>query len=168
MAGKKSNSGKKGDGTKLIASNKMAKRNYVIESIIEAGIVLTGTEIKSLRTHAPNLGDAYVEIRGKEADQLEAWLLYAHIPPYSHGNIWNHDPTRRRKLLLHRKEINRMFGAIRQQGITVVPTRLYFKKGFAKVELGLGKGKKLHDKRDTTKKRDAEREMDRARKLSRR
>jgi SsrA-binding protein len=166
-------SGSKGDasGEKLIATNPIARSNYFIEEIIEAGIVLTGTEIKSLRSQSPNLRDSYVEVRGSKAggkSGFEAWLLNTHIGPYSHGNIWNHDPTRKRKLLLHSHELEKLFGAIQRDGMTIVPTRMYFKKGRAKIELGLGKGKKNHDKREDLKKRSAEREMDQARKVSRR
>ncbi len=155
---------RKGSGEKLIATNTAARQKFYIEEVVEAGIILQGTEIKSLRAHSPNLRDAYAEISGKRGGALEAWLINAHIAPYSHGNIWNHDPLRRRKLLLHRGQIDKLFGAITQKGATVVPTRMYFKEGFAKVELGLGRGKTKGDKRDTSKKRDAQREIDQARK----
>ena len=155
------------DGEKLIATNPHARSKYFIDEVVEAGIVLTGTEIKSIRNTAPNLRDAFVEIRSKGKNTLEAWLLNTHIGPYSHGNIWNHDPQRHRKLLLHRHQIDRMFGAITQKGLSIIPLRMYFKKGRAKVELGLGKGKKKHDKREDLKKRSAEREMDQARKQRR-
>jgi SsrA-binding protein len=168
MAGEKS-SGKLRDkskdydksGEKLIATNPMAGQKYFIDELIEAGIVLTGTEAKSIRLTAPNLRDAYVEVRPSTTG-LEAWLLNMHIGPYSHGNIWNHEPIRKRKLLLHAREIERMFGNIMQKGMTVIPTRMYFKSGRAKVELGLGKGKKKHDKRQTLREKSAEREMDQA------
>ncbi len=156
----------KGGGEKLIASNPSARQNYLIEQVVEAGLALTGTEIKSLRAQAPNLRDAFVEIRSTHAGSLEAWLLNAHIAPYSHGNIWNHDPLRKRKLLLHRHQIDQIHGAISQGGLSAVPTRMYFKKGIAKIEIALGKGKKQHDKRDSLKKRSAEREMDSALKRS--
>jgi SsrA-binding protein len=159
---------RKGSGEKLIATNPNAKRNFHIEEVVEAGIALQGTEIKSLRNQSPNLNDAFAEISGKRGSALEAWLVNAHIAPYTHGNIWNHEPLRRRKLLLHRHQIDKMFGAITQKGYTVVPTRMYFKDGYAKVELGLGRGKTKGDKRDSTKKRDAQREMDQARKKSNR
>lgn len=152
-----------GNGEKLIASNPAARSDYFIEEVIEAGMALTGTEVKSLRTQAPNLRDAFVDIRPHGAG-LEAWLTNVHIAPYSHGNIWNHDPKRRRKLLLHRHQIERMFGAITQKGLSIVPLRMYFKKGKAKIELGLGKGKKKYDKREDLKKKSAQREMDLARK----
>ncbi len=147
-------------GEKIIANNPIAYHNYTISEIVEAGIVLTGTEIKSMRAQSPNLRDAYVEVRA--AGKLEAWLVNTHISPYTHGNIWNHEPGRRRKLLLHKHQIERLHGAITREGFTVVPTRMYFKKGRAKIELGLGKGKKMHDKRDTLKRKSAEREMDQA------
>lgn len=159
---------KKGSGEKLVATNPVARQNYSIEELVEAGIMLTGTEIKSIRAQAPNLRDSFVEVRPSAGKALEAWLLNCHIAPYTHGNIWNHDPLRKRKLLLHRHQIERIFGAITQKGLSVVPTRMYLKEGRAKLELGLGKGKKKHDKRETLKKKSAEREMDQARKQSRR
>ena len=154
------------EGEKLIASNPQARFNYFIEEVVEAGIVLTGTEVKSLRSQTPNLKDAFVEVESR-GSKMEAWLLNAHIAPYSHGNIWNHDPLRKRKLLLHRHQIEKMFVSLTQKGLTIVPLRMYFKKGCAKVELGLGKGKKKFDKRDSLKKKSADREMDRARKHDR-
>lgn len=158
-------SDKKDSQEKLIASNPAAKAKYIIEEVVEAGIVLSGTEVKSLRSQTPNLKDSYVEIKSL-GSSLEAWLLNTHIGPYSHGNIWNHVPTRRRKLLLHRYQIERMFGAITQKGLSIIPLRMYFKKGRAKIELGLGKGKKKYDKREDQKARSAVREMDQARKKS--
>ena len=148
-------------GYKLIATNPDAKRNYQILEVIEAGLVLTGTEIKSLRQQSPNIKESYVNIR-LEKRKLQAWWVNATIPIYSHGNIWNHEPKRDRKLLLHRKEIDRLYGAVSKKGLTLVPTRIYLKKGKAKLEVGFGKGKKLHDKRETIKRRTAEREMERA------
>jgi SsrA-binding protein len=115
--------------------------------------------VKSLRTQAPNLRDAYVEIRPHRSG-FEAWLLNTHISPYSHGNIWNHDPTRKRKLLLHRHQLEKLHGAVIQKGLTVVPLRMYFKAGLAKLELALAKGKKTHDKREDIKRKTAEREME--------
>ncbi len=156
----------KGDSEKLIATNPNGRSNYFIDEVFEAGMVLTGTEIKSLRMTAPNLRDSFVEVR-PSSGALEAWLLNAHIGPYSHGNIWNHEALRKRKLLLHRHQIDRLYGAITQKGLSVIPLRMYFKKGRAKVELGVGKGKKKHDKREDLKKRSADREMDQARKRSR-
>lgn len=159
-----SSNSRKGSGEKLIATNTNARHKFHIDEVLEAGIMLQGTEIKSLRAQSPNLRDAYAEISGKRGSALEAWLINAHIAPYSHGNIWNHDPLRRRKLLLHRQQIDKLFGAVMQKGVTVVPLRMYFKEGYAKVELGLGRGKTKGDKRDSSKKQDAKREMDQARK----
>ena len=156
----------KTSGEKLIATNPSARANYFIDEVVEAGLVLTGTEVKSLRTQSPNLKDSFVEVVSRHA-KLEAWLLNTHIGPYSHGNIWNHEALRRRKLLLHKHQIERMFGAITQKGLTIIPLRMYFKGGRAKVELGLGKGKKKYDKREDLKKRSAQREMDVARKQQR-
>lgn len=119
--------------------------------------MLTGTEIKSLRTGQANMSDSYGIVRDGEV-----FLLNLHIPPYEQGNQFNHDPTRTRKLLLHKKEIKRMIGAVERQGLTLIPLELYFKRGKAKVALALGKGKKLHDKRADEKKRDDQREMERA------
>lgn len=159
---------KNAPGVKLIATNPNGKRLFHIDEVVEAGMVLKGTEIKSIRNQSPNLRDAYVDVRPNSKQSLEAWLKNAHIPPYSHGNIWNHEPDRARKLLLHRKQITRLFGAITQKGQTIVPLRMYFKQGNAKIEIGLGKGKKKHDKRDDVKKRSSDREMARATKRERR
>jgi SsrA-binding protein len=156
----------KGSGEKLIATNPTARSNYFIEEVVEAGMILSGTEVKSLRAQAPNLRDAFVEVRTGKG-QVEAWLVNVHIAPYAYGNIWNHEPLRRRKLLLHKHQIEQMFGAITQKGLSVIPLRMYFKKGRAKIELGMGKGKKKYDKREDLKKRSAQREMDVARKKSR-
>jgi SsrA-binding protein len=153
----------KNTGEKLIASNPSARSNYHIEEVVEGGLVLTGTEVKSLRTHTPNLKDSFVEVLAYK-NGFEAWLLNAHISPYSHGNIWNHEPLRRRKVLLHSHQLEKLYGALIQKGMSIVPLRMYFKKGRVKVEIGLGKGKKKYDKREDMKKRDAEREMDLARK----
>ncbi len=153
----------KNSGEKLIASNPTARHDFFIDEVVEAGLVLTGTEVKSLRTQTPNLRDSFVDVH-PSGGVLEAWLLNMHIAPYAHGNIWNHEPLRKRKLLLQRKQIDRIFGAITKDGITVVPLRIYFKTGIAKIELGLGKGKKKHDKRDDVKKKTAEREMAQAKK----
>ena len=152
---------------KSIATNPNAHANYFLEEVVEAGVVLLGTEIKSIRNSAPNLRDSYVEISnrkrgGKATSSLEAWLVNMHIGPYSHGNIWNHEARRPRKLLLHQSQIRRMFGALTQEGKTIVPIRLYYVKGRVKVEIALGKGKKKGDKRQDSKKRDQTREMDQA------
>jgi SsrA-binding protein len=159
------------EGEKLIASHPTARGDYFIQEVVESGIQLTGTEIKSIRQQSPSLKDAFVDIHpagsGENKGKLEAWLLQAHIAPYSHGNIYNHEPLRKRKLLLHRHQIDRLFGSITQDGLTVIPLRMYYKKGRVKLELGLAKGKKKGDKREDVKKRSAEREMDQARKRSR-
>jgi len=146
-------------GEKLIATNPSARANYFIDEVVEAGMALTGTEVKSLRAQAPNLRDSFVEVQSRAA-VIEAWLVNTHIGPYSHGNIWNHLALRRRKLLLHRHQLERMHGAVTQKGMTIIPLRMYFKKGIAKIELGLGKGKKKYDKRETLKKKAVEREME--------
>lgn len=148
-------------GEKLIATNPNAYSNYSIEEVVEAGLVLTGTEAKSLRNQAPNLRDSYVEVvsRGKS---FEGWLVNTHIGPYTHGNIWNHIATRRRKLLLHHYQLERLHGAVIQKGMSIIPIKMYFKKGIAKIELGLGRGKKKHDKREDLKRKAAEREMEAA------
>lgn len=154
-------------GEKLIASNPTARSNYFLDELVEAGIVLLGTEVKSIRASAPNLKDAYVEITnrkkgGGKTSSLEAWLVNVHIGPYSHGNIWNHEARRRRKLLLHSHQIRRMFGALTQEGKTIVPTRMYFVKGRVKIEMALGKGKKKGDKRADSKEKSQKREIDQA------
>jgi SsrA-binding protein len=149
----------KDPGRKIIAVNKDARFRYFIEDTLEAGLVLTGTEVKSLRAGKAQLADAYVQIRNGEA-----FLANLHIQEYTHGNRENHNPLRERKLLLNRREIDRLAGEIQEKGKTVVPTQMYFAKGRAKVEIGLGKGKKLHDKRDSLKEKEAKREMDRSRK----
>lgn len=137
-----------------IAKNKRARHDYHIIDVREAGIVLTGTEVKSLREGKANIGDAYGIVRDGEV-----FLLNMHISPYERGGYANHEPTRNRKLLLHKKEIRRLIGAVEREGLTLIPLEIYFKKGVAKVALALGKGKKLHDKRETERKRDADREM---------
>ena len=139
---------------KSIARNKRARFDYEILDRWEAGIVLTGTEVKSLREGKANIGDAYGIVR-----EGEVYLINLHISPYERGGYANHEPDRTRKLLLHKKEIRRLIGGVERQGLTLVPLELYFKNGVAKVALALGKGKKLHDKRDTERRRDAEREM---------
>jgi SsrA-binding protein len=142
---------------KIICNNKKAYHNYFIEEKFEAGMVLTGTEIKSLRMGNANLNDSFAIVRNGEA-----FLNNLHISPYDFGNRENHDPDRMRKLLLHKKEIGRLFGKIREQGYSVVPLRLYFKNGLAKVEIGLAKGKKLYDKREVMKEKDQKRDMSQA------
>jgi SsrA-binding protein len=138
---------------KVVATNREAYHNYQILEIYECGIALTGTEVKSIREGKCNLRDSYCQIR-----KGEAWLLNAHISPYSHGNRENHDPTRTRKLLLHRKELDKLAGKFHEKGLTLVPTKMYLKNGRVKVELGVARGKKLYDKRETERRREADRE----------
>ncbi|MEP7384571.1 MAG: SsrA-binding protein SmpB [Gemmatimonadota bacterium] len=145
------------DDVTVVARNREARHNYHIIETWEAGLVLTGTEVKSLRNGKANIADAYGILRNGEV-----YLLNVHISPYERGGYVNHDPTRLRKLLLHTREIRRLIGAIEREGLTLVPLELYFRKGRAKVRVALGKGKKLHDKRDDSKKRDAVREIARA------
>lgn len=140
-----------------VTTNKKAFHEFFIEERIEAGIVLSGTEVKSLRNGRANLKDCYALVKDEEV-----FLLGLHIPPYSHGNIMNLDPERTRKLLLHKPEIKRLNGLLTRQGYTLVPLSIYFKGGRVKVELGLAKGKKLHDVRDTLKEKEAKREVERA------
>ncbi|PYN28959.1 MAG: SsrA-binding protein [Candidatus Rokuibacteriota bacterium] len=144
-------------GDRTIATNRRARHEYHILETVEAGLVLRGTEVKSLRAGGVNFKDSYATIRSGEG-----WLLGCHITPYSHGTDANHEPERDRKLLLHRRELGRLGGKIAERGLTLIPLRLYFKHGRAKVELGLGRGKKLHDKRATVRERDQRREMDQA------
>src|SRR5215211_3943913 len=142
---------------KSIARNKRAKHDYQILDTWEAGIVLTGSEVKSLRNGKANISDAYGIVKDGEVH-----LLNLHISPYEQASYFNHDPTRTRKLLLHKREIRKMIGSVERQGLTLVPLELYFRRGKAKVALGLGRGKKLYDKRADEKKRDDERDMQRA------
>jgi SsrA-binding protein len=143
----------KNSGEKLIASNKKALHDYFVLQKLEAGIELTGTEVKSLRDGKANLKDSYVAI-----ERGEAYLVGAHISPYSHGNIANHDPERRRRLLLHKREIEKLHEQIQEKGLTVVPLRMYFKSSRVKTEIAVVRGKKLYDKRETEKRREQERE----------
>jgi SsrA-binding protein len=140
-----------------VARNPKATHDYHVLETWEAGLVLTGTEVKSLRNGKASIKEAYARLRNGEV-----WLEGMNITPYEQGNRYNHDPVRTRKLLLHRKQIERMVGAVEQRGLTLVPLELYFKSGRAKVALALGKGKKVHDKRETLKKKIAERETARA------
>ena len=142
---------------RIVATNRRARHDYEILETFEAGLVLRGTEVKSLRTGQVNFKDSYATVRGGEA-----WLLGCHISPYSHGTDANHDPERDRKLLLHGREIRRLVGKIAERGLTVVPLKMYFKSGRAKIEIGLARGKKLHDKRATLRDRQTRREMDKA------
>jgi SsrA-binding protein len=143
-------------GKKIIASNRRARHEYTIEDVVEAGLVLTGTEVKSLRAGRATLTDGYGQITDSEA-----WLHGVHIPEYTQGTWTNHEPRRARKLLLHRKEIDRLATSINERGLTLVPLSLYFKDGRAKIELGLGRGKRTYDKRHELAKRDAAREVER-------
>src|SRR5437773_4087755 len=149
-------------GEKLIVDNRRARHDYQLLDRFEAGLVLTGTEVKSLRDGRATLGQAYAEVRDGEA-----WLLGAEIAIYDQGNRANHDPTRPRKLLMHRREIDRLYGQVREKGLTLVPTRLYFKNGRVKVELALARGKDVRDKRRTVAEREARRDMERALKARR-
>jgi len=146
-----------GDGTVNICRNRRASHEYEILDRVECGLVLTGTEVKSLRAGHANLEDAYARI-----DDGEVWLIGSEIPEYEYGNRLNHKPKRPRKLLLHRREIERFAGKAAEKGLTLVPLRMYFKEGKAKVELAVGKGKQTHDKRESLKKSDAKRQIDRA------
>ncbi|MFN2106643.1 MAG: SsrA-binding protein SmpB [Candidatus Promineifilaceae bacterium] len=148
---------KKGEGIKVIAKNRRASFDYHLLDRFEAGLVLTGTEIKSIRAHQVSLQRSYVQAR-----EDELFLLEANIAPYLHGNRENHDPTRPRKLLLHRREINKILDALTMKGLTVVPTRLYLKDGRAKVEIALARGKARYDKRQSIAKRDSDRQVERA------
>lgn len=140
---------------KIVATNKKAYTDYIIDETYEAGIVLVGTEVKSLREHGASFKDSFCRIKDGEI-----YLLNLHIPPYRFGNIYNHDPERPRKLLLHRKQIDRIWGKIRQEGYTVVPTKIYFNdRGIVKVEIAVAKGKKGHDKREEIKKKEIDRRI---------
>ena len=141
-------------GIKIIATNKKAHFNYFLSDFLECGIELKGTEIKSLRVNGDSIGDSYVVIRNGEAE-----IINMHIKAYEQGNIFNHDPLRNRKLLLHKREIRNIEMKINREGYTVVPTKIYLSKGKAKVEIALAKGKKNYDKRETIRKRDIEREI---------
>jgi SsrA-binding protein len=138
---------------KHVAENRKAFHDYHILETFEAGVVLVGTEVKSIREGAVNLRDSFARVEGGEV-----WLYNVHINPYSHRGYADHDPTRRRKLLLHRQEIRKLVGKTTERGMTLVPTRLYFRNGHVKVSVGLAKGKKTHDKRETIKRREADRE----------
>ena len=145
-------------GDTLVAQNRKASHDYAILDTVEAGLVLAGTEVKSLRTGKASLQESWATI-----ENGEAWVMQLHIPPYEQGNRWNLDPVRKRKLLLHRSQIEKLRKALEQKGHTLVPLKLYFTKGRAKLLLGVGRGKKSHDKREAIAERDAKREMDRAR-----
>jgi len=138
---------------RVVATNREAYHNYHILETHECGIALTGTEVKSIREGRCNLKDGYAQIR-----KSEAFLVNVHISPYSHGNRDNHDPTRTRKLLLHKSEIDKLAGKVQEKGLTLVPTKMYLKNGRIKLEIGIAKGKKLYDKRETERRREADRE----------
>jgi len=144
---------------KIVATNRKAYHDFFIEEKLEAGIVLQGTEVKSLREGRANLKDSYAMVKGEEV-----FLIGCHISPYSHGNIMNPDPERTRKLLLHKKEIKRLLGMLTIKGYTLVPLGIYFKESHVKVELGLAKGKKQYDVRESLKEKEAQREMERGKK----
>lgn len=157
------NSSSGGDGTKLIVSNRKARHDYHLDDRFEAGIMLRGTEVKSLRGGKGSLVEAWVKID----DRGEAWLMQAHIPEYAFGNRNNHDPTRPRKLLLNRRELDRLRHEVGAKGVALVPTRLYLRAGKVKLEFAVGRGKNVADKRQASKDRDAKREIDRAMKQRR-
>lgn len=148
----------KSDGTKLIVQNRRARHDYHLDDKYEAGIQLQGTEVKSLRNRKASLVEAWVKVD----DKGEAWLMQCTIPPYEHGSINNHHPTRERKLLLRRHELDRLKKAVDAKGVTLVPTRLYFRNGLAKLEFYVGRGKNVADKRESAKERTAQREIDKA------
>lgn len=144
-------------GDRIVTTNKKAFHDYLIEESLEVGLVLTGTEIKSIRRGMVNIRDAYARpIDG------ELWLLNSHIAQYREGNRYNHEPARPRKLLLHKKELRILKSAVEKKGLTLVPLKMYLKRGRAKLEIGIAKGKKIHDKRKSIIKREADREMDKA------
>jgi SsrA-binding protein len=141
---------------KVVATNRKARFEYFLLEHYEAGMALVGSEIKSIRAGQVSLAEAYVQVDGRQA-----WLMEAHIAPYIQANRFNHDPKRPRRLLLHKKELRELWDAVRQKGVTVVPTRVYLKEGRAKLEIAIAKGKKLHDKRQAIAQREAEREIER-------
>ena len=145
------------DEERLIANNRRARHEYSIDEAVEAGLVLTGTEVKSLRAGRASIQEAFARV-----EDGEVWLYHMHIPPYDAGSIFNHDPERRRKLLLHRREVDRLGGRAAQKGYTLIPLRLYFRRGRAKVELGLARGKRQFDKRESIAERESERRIQRA------
>ena len=150
-------------GIKIVATNRKAGRDYILQDHREAGVVLMGTEIKSIRAGRVNLSDGYVQVRNGEL-----WLMNVHIAPYDPSGRYGHEPRRPRKLLLHRREINKFISRVQERGYTIIPTRLYLKDGRAKVEIALARGKRKYDKRQTIAKRDAQRDIERALKERRR
>jgi SsrA-binding protein len=143
-------------GIKILATNRKASHEYFLLDTLEAGLALQGSEIKSIRAGQISLAEAYIEIDGKEA-----WLVDAHIAPYVQASLFNHEPRRPRKLLLHKVEIRRLWNEVRKKGVTIVPTKVYLKEGRAKIEIALAKGKKLYDKREAIARRDMQREEER-------
>ncbi len=144
--------------SKTLAKNRKARFEYEIQNTMEVGIVLKGTEVKSIRAGQINITESFCRVD----DHLQVYLLNAHVSQYDFGNIHNHDPLRPRRLLLHRSEIRRLYGQVKEQGLTLIPIKIYLKGGIIKMELALGRGKKMYDKRQTMKKRDAERDIERA------
>ena len=144
--------------SKTLAKNRKARFEYEIQNTMEVGIVLKVTEVKSIRAGQINLTESFCRVD----DHLQVYLLNAHVSQYDFGNIHNHDPLRPRRLLLHRSEIRRLYGQVKEQGLTLIPIKIYLKGGIIKMELALGRGKKMYDKRQTMKKRDAERDVERA------
>ena len=144
--------------SKTLAKNRKARFEYEIQNTMEVGIVLKGTEVKSIRAGQINITESFCRVY----DHLQVYLLNAHVSQYDFGNIHNHDPLRPRRLLLHRSEIRRLYGQVKEQGLTLIPIKIYLKGGIIKMELALGRGKKMYDKRQTMKKRDAERDVERA------
>ena len=143
--------------SKTLAKNRKARFEYEIQNTMEVGIVLKGTEVKSIRAGQINLTESFCRVDNR----LQVYLLNAHVSQYDFGNIHNHDPLRPKRLLLHRSEIRRLYGKVKEQGLTLIPIKIYLKGGIIKMELALGRGKKMHDKRQTIKKRDAERDVER-------
>jgi len=144
------------DAKRVVISNRKARHEYSIEESFDAGVALVGTEVKSIRAGQANIQDAFCKV-----ENGEVWLYNMHVNPYEHGTHWNLEPRRKRKLLLHRHEIDRIRAWMEQKGLALIPLKLYFQRGFAKLELGLGKGKKLYDRRDDIAKKDVERERQR-------
>ena len=151
MTGKKSS-----EGEKVVCVNRKARREYEILETIEGGLVLRGTEVKSLRQGQASIKESFADVRDGEI-----FLVDCHIPPYAFGNIHNHEPKRKRKILLHSREIRRLTGKTAEKGLSIIPLRIYFRRGLAKIELALGRGRKTHDKREVIRERDIKREMDR-------
>jgi len=162
MAGVVSGMSASESGRKVISVNRRARHDYEISETLDAGLVLTGTEIKSIRAGRVNLGDGFARV-----ENGEVWLQNVHISPYEPGNRWNVDPLRPRKLLVHRHEISRLTGKTQEQGMTLVPLRLYLQRGYAKIELGLGKGRRLYDKRRALAEKEERREIERQKRARR-